>query len=182
MLLTDLPKDEPPAPGESTIVPPALRNPKDTRAEAAAIVFPPASTLAWWKDNRVFTFYQQIPSGINQYIEAAQLSTNEALGFQLFLFSGQTYGGTSCERSVLNYFHGTLELFTAPQLWIKLPGTGVQTWKDTCDPALDHDVPLAGSYAWNVYPLDPYGLRFEFQNSNYNPYGYIANFIFRRIR
>jgi hypothetical protein len=65
---------------------------------------------------------------------------------------------------------------------VKLPGTGVQTWKDTCDPALDHDVPLAGSYAWNVYPLDPYGLRFEFQNSNYNPYGYIANFIFRRIR
>jgi hypothetical protein len=180
MLLTDLPKDEPPTPGESAIVPPALRNPKDTRPEAAAAAFPPARTLAFWK-NREFTFYHQTFTG-NEYIESAQLSTNDALGFQLYLFSGQTYGGTSCERSVLNYLHGTLQLFTAPQLWIKLPGTGVQTWKDTCDPALDHDVPLAGSYAWNVYPLDSYGLRFEFQNSNYTQYGYIANFIFRRIR
>ena len=54
-MLTDLPKDQPPIPGESTIVPAALRNPKDTRPEAAAVVFPPASTPAF----RLFTFYQQ---------------------------------------------------------------------------------------------------------------------------
>jgi hypothetical protein len=58
MLLTDLPNDQPRTPGESVIVPPMLRNPKDTRTEAAAVTFPPPRTPDFWK-NREFTFYQQ---------------------------------------------------------------------------------------------------------------------------
>jgi hypothetical protein len=55
MLLTDLPNDQPRTPGESVIVPPMLRNPKDTRTEAAAVTFPPPRTPDFWK-NREFTF------------------------------------------------------------------------------------------------------------------------------
>ena len=174
-----MPKDEVPTPGES-IVPPELWNPLDTRPEPAVVTFPPASTPHFWK-NRVLTFHKEVYAG-NEYTQAAQLSTDANLNFVLYLFSGQTYGGTTCERSVLNSLHGTLQLFTSPQLWIKLPGTGVQEWRDTCNPAIDQDVPLRGSEAWNVYPLDGYGLRFEFQNANYHQYGWIEDFVFRRIK
>jgi hypothetical protein len=168
------------SPDFPSILPPALDNPKDARPEAAAALFPPASTLAFWR-NRRFNYFYKTTTG-NQYTQSAELDTNHALGFELFVFSGQSYGGTSCERSVLNEFHGTLELFTKPQLSIKLPGTGVQTWTDTCDPALDHKVPLSGFWAWIVYPLDRHGSRFEFQNSNYANDGFIADFIFTKIK
>jgi hypothetical protein len=163
-------------------LPPGLSSFSSNKLSAAAAVsFPSANTVDWWR-NRKFTYHYETIR-IDEYITSAQLTTNNNLDFVLYLYSAEVATGTSCQRSVLNYFYGKLQQFyTGQQPWLYLPGKGVQTWTDTCNPALDHKVPLSGNYAWNYRSLDKNGSRFEFWNPHYNGLGFISDFIFTRIQ
>jgi hypothetical protein len=183
MPFTAPPKVEPPIaiPPGRRIVPPPLRNPRDTRPEPEAVLFPPANDPRWW-ENRVFTYFNKYYAG-NAYTQSAQLSIDANLNFTLFLYSNQTYGGGPCLQSVLDSLHGKLQLFTQPSLWLYFPlSTGDQKWEDTCNPALDHVDPLSGSWSYFATALDSAGIHFEFHNSNYDRDGWISDFVFHRIK
>ena len=156
-------------PPESMVAPAEFKAPEI--GEAAAV--------NWWV-NKEFRFYYSVPSGINQYTWAAQLSVNASLEFDFYGFSAQTYGGTACERSVLDHIVGRFGVHTTPQYWIDLPGKGEEYWKDSCNPAIDQTVPVNIDYRWLVSPVDKGLTRLLFENSKYKwPFN---KFIMRRIK
>jgi hypothetical protein len=158
------------------------RNPEkasDAQKPAAkAFDIPDASDPAFWA-NTTWNFYQPETDGSERHVWSAKLSIYDNQAFELFMYVGETYGGMMQEQYVLDHISGTMQMNTAPSLWMALPGTGDEQLVDTGNPALDYDNPLDISLAWFVNPYRQDGSGWDFVNGNYQwPWN---NFIFNRV-
>ena len=95
------------------------RTADDTLPERKSVAIAAASDLDFWL-NSLWNFYLRINVG-NIYTWSAQFSVDSNGAFQLFVYSASTYGGTDCERSVLDSIIGSLAVYSDPSPWLAFP-------------------------------------------------------------
>ena len=165
MALLDVPEKQPPKviPAGERIIPPRLRNPRETRLEPKRVFKRTADDLSLWADTKWWFYQPTTVDGFN-VIDAAEFVIDANLNVVMFMLSSQSDANSGCTESVRNDLQGTLTVHPPttdnPWPWLEFIVSGDQSWVDTCDSSRDHTDPLSGEWSWFANQLDANGLKF----------------------
>ena len=135
--------------------------------ERPPIVIPAATDLSYWLNSK-WEFYAATYVG-ETYTRAVEFIVYPDGSFQLFVYSAATYAGGGCQQSVLDNIIGNLVVNSNPSSLSFPPSRpGTESFRDTCNPALNYDNPINITYVWLASPWNQTGSQWHFQHAGYS--------------
>lgn len=132
------------------------------------LVIAAADDPSYWLNSK-WLFYLATNVG-ETYTWAVEFYVYSDASFNLFVYSAATYDGGACQQSVLDFITGTNLVVNSDPSSLSFPPStsATESFRDTCNSALNYDNPIDVTYQWVVSPWNQTGSQWRFQNAAYS--------------